>query len=120
MPVPATLVVNCTWVPMVAVAEFGVTVTEVMVERELPPPQAVISRLSPLPIQTTAFQSHRQMALLPNRLRFTLLLDTICRQKHPKRFPESISTEKPTTEVVHGPSSHGQINEQEAAETFPA
>jgi hypothetical protein len=105
---------------MVAVAELGVTVTEVMVERELPPPQAVISRLSPLPIQTTALQSQCLMALLPNRLRFTLLLDTFCRQKHPKRFPESISTEKPTTEVVHGPSSHGQINEQKAAETFPA
>jgi hypothetical protein len=66
---------------MVAVAGFGVTVTEVMLELVLPP-QAVISRLSALPIQTTAFQSHCLMALLPNRLRFTLLLDTFCRQKH--------------------------------------
>lgn len=71
---------NCTWVPMVAVAGFGVTVTEVMLERVLPP-QAVISRLSALPIQTTAFQSRRLTAMLPNHFRFTLLLDTLCRQK---------------------------------------
>jgi hypothetical protein len=51
---------------MVAVAGFGVTVTEVMLELVLPP-QAVISRLSALPIQT-AFHTHRLMALLPNRL----------------------------------------------------
>jgi hypothetical protein len=64
---------------MVAVAGFGVTVTEVIVKLELPP-QAVISRLSPLPIQTTAFQFHRLMASLPSHLRCTLLLDTPCRR----------------------------------------
>ena len=30
LPVPATVAVNCNWVPMVAVAGLGVTLTEVI------------------------------------------------------------------------------------------
>jgi hypothetical protein len=31
-PVPATVAVNCTWVPMVAASGFGTTVTEVIAD----------------------------------------------------------------------------------------
>jgi hypothetical protein len=79
LPVPATVAVNCTWVPMVAVAGFGVTVTDVIVgpvggggpTPPPPPPQPDSTMFSPIPIQNIVFHAK---VLMSGPLRSNLIL----------------------------------------------